>query len=213
MPDQSPHDNLQTQVADQIRALISDLNQHDCSAQALAKAASLVTQAREVLDGPLRLRWYEVDVDVDDKTAKQLSAQNRDHSLIQGQHNPLAPPVTMSTETRPDGSALIVGTACLGLEREGPPRSVHGGMVAAIFDAVLAGVLTTAGATSSVTGKLTVRYRRPTPLNTDLRFEAWVEHQQGRRLTARAQCLVNGEVTAEAEALFISLNMRSMGSA
>jgi len=86
-------------------------------------------------------------------------------------------------------------------------------MVAAIFDAVLAGVLTTAGATSSVTGKLTVRYRRPTPINTDLRFEAWVEHHQGRRLTARAQCVANGEVTAEAEALFISLDMRSLGSA
>lgn len=119
----------------------------------------------------------------------------------------------MTEETQPDGSPLVVGTVCLGSEREGPPRTVHGGMVAAVFDEVLAGVLATAGASGSVTGKLTVRYRKPTPTNTDLRFEAWVEHHQGRRLTARAQCVANGEVTAEAEALFISLDMRSLGSA
>ena len=119
----------------------------------------------------------------------------------------------MSEESQADGSKRIVGTLCLGSEREGPPRTVHGGMVAAVFDDVLSGVLATAGASGSVTGKLTVRYRRPTPINTDLRFEAWVEHHQGRRLTARAQCVANGEVTAEAEALFISLDMRSLGSA
>ena len=201
------------EVADQVRSLIADLNQRDSTDQALVEAAKFVAQAREVLDGPVRLRWYEVDVDADDETAVKLQKEYREHSLFRGDRNPLAPPITMSEESRTDGSTLIVGTLCLGSEREGPPRTVHGGMVAAVFDDVLSGVLATAGASGSVTGKLTVRYRKPTPTNTDLRFEAWVEHHQGRRLTARAQCVANGEVTAEAEALFISLDMRSLGSA
>ena len=69
-----------------------------------------------------------------------------------------------------------------------------------------------AGATGSVTGKLTIRYRRPTPINTDLRFEAWIDHQQGRRLTAHAHCLSNGEVTAEAEALFVRIDMKDFAN-
>ena len=96
--------------------------------------------------------------------------------------------------------------------REGPPRTVHGGMMAAVFDDVLSGVLSGAGATGSVTGKLTIRYRRPTPINTDLRFEAWIDHQQGRRLTAHAHCLSNGEVTAEAEALFVRIDMKDFAN-
>jgi len=40
----------------------------------------------------------------------------------------------------------------------------------------------------------------------DLRFEAWVERHSGRRLIARARCLAGGEVTAEAEALFVTVS-------
>ncbi|MBT4477507.1 MAG: PaaI family thioesterase [Actinobacteria bacterium] len=213
MPDQSKQKSSGAEVADQVRRLVAELNLRDSSEPSLAEAASLIAQARKVLDGPVRLRWYEVDVDADDETAAKLQKEYRQHSLFRGGHNPLAPPISMSEESQADGSKRIVGTLCLGSEREGPPRTVHGGMVAAVFDDVLSGVLATAGASGSVTGKLTVRYRRPTPINTDLRFEAWVEHHQGRRLTARAQCVANGEVTAEAEALFISLDMRSLGSA
>jgi len=53
-----------------------------------------------------------------------------------------------------------------------------------------------------------VRYRKATPVDADLRLEAWVEKQSGRRLIARARCLVAGEVTAEAEALFVSVTHR-----
>ena len=40
----------------------------------------------------------------------------------------------------------------------------------------------------------------------DLRFEAWVERHSGRRLIARALCIAGGEVTAEAEALFVTVS-------
>ena len=73
-------------------------------------------------------------------------------------------------------------------------------------------LLTVAGPV--VTGRLSIRYRHPTPLDVDLRFEARVVRHSGRRLVARARCLaprVDGgqEVTAEAEALFVSIPRRS----
>jgi acyl-coenzyme A thioesterase PaaI-like protein len=55
-------------------------------------------------------------------------------------------------------------------------------------------------------------------LDVDLRFEARVVRQSGRRLVARARCLVpttdgGTEVTAEAEALFVAIPRRAQEGA
>jgi len=65
-----------------------------------------------------------------------------------------------------------------------------------------------------VTARLSIRYRLPTPLDVQLRFEARVVRHSGRRLVARARCLApttdgGTEVTAEAEALFVAIPRRS----
>jgi acyl-CoA thioesterase FadM len=49
---------------------------------------------------------------------------------------------------------------------------------------------------------LTLRYRRPTPLRADLRFEAWVEDVTDDRVTSRGRALHDGVVTVEAEGRF-----------
>jgi acyl-CoA thioesterase FadM len=71
---------------------------------------------------------------------------------------------------------------------------------------VLSGTLGLRDAGPAFTARLKIRYRKPTPIDVDLRFEAWVERHSGRRLIARARCLVDGEVTAEAEALFVTVS-------
>ena len=68
-----------------------------------------------------------------------------------------------------------------GAAYEGPPTCVHGGFVAAAFDEVL-GLAQSLGGNPGMTGTLTVRYRKPTPLHTDLRFEATLDGQEGRKL-------------------------------
>ena len=47
---------------------------------------------------------------------------------------------------------------------EGPPGAAHGGIVAAFLDEILAGTVLRATGRSGVTGELTVRYRRPVPI-------------------------------------------------
>ena len=86
---------------------------------------------------------------------------------------------------------------------EGPPGRIHGGYLAGLFDDVLSGTVSLAGGRPAVTGRLRIRYRQATPIEADLRFEAWVDHAGGRRVLSRARCLVDGTVTAEAEALFV----------
>ncbi len=63
------------------------------------------------------------------------------------------------------GSARSAPTACFDWAYEGPPTCVHGGVIAEVFDEVLGAANIVAGV-RAMTGTLTVRYRKPTPLNT-----------------------------------------------
>ena len=129
-----------------------------------------------------------------------------DNSPIIGVANPLAPPVRMSIIEDPaTGQPVVVGEARYGGAYEGPPGCVHGGYVAAAFDEVL-------GMTQSVTGKpgmtgtLTIRYRKPTPLFADLRFEGRVDRVEGRKIFVVGQSFAGGELTCEADAVFITVD-------
>jgi acyl-CoA thioesterase FadM len=81
--------------------------------------------------------------------------------------------------------------------------------VAAAFDEVLGYVQSLSGA-PGMTGTLTVRYRKPTPLHTQLRFEARYLRTEGRKVFTEAKLLANGELCAEAEGLFISMRAGGM---
>jgi acyl-coenzyme A thioesterase PaaI-like protein len=127
-----------------------------------------------------------------------------DYSPMIGLSNPLAPPITL----RVDGD-VVRGTASFGDAYEGPPGHVHGGYVAAAFDEVLGFAQSMAG-NPGMTGTLTIRYRKPTPLNVELHFEARVERVEGRKIFATGTLRNAGVLTAEAEGLFISVDFSKM---
>ena len=90
----------------------------------------------------------------------------------------------------------------LGALYEGPPGLVHGGVSALILDQML-GEAAAVGGGPGMTGRLTVHYRRPTPLG-QLSTEGWLESTTGRKSIARGVIRdASGEVTVEAEGLFI----------
>lgn len=127
-----------------------------------------------------------------------------DYSPLIGLSNPLAPPIVLEVEGK-----TVHGHVRFGSAYEGPPGHVHGGFVAAAFDEVLGFVQSTTGQ-PGMTGTLTIRYRKPTPLDTDLRFEATVQRVEGRKIFAEGR-LYNGDVlTADAEGLFISVDLVKM---
>ena len=191
-------------LADEVRALMVDLHRVEVSVDALETATEHLKAARHAVDGPLRLRWYEIPSGgMDDETRTRVAGQARDHSLFRGSRNPAAPPLRVTTEVADDGSTLVVGEVRVDRCHEGPPGRIHGGYLAGLFDDVLSGTVSLAGGRPAVTGRLRIRYRQATPIETDLRFEAWVDHAGGRRVLSRARCLVDGTVTAEAEALFV----------
>jgi acyl-coenzyme A thioesterase PaaI-like protein len=129
-----------------------------------------------------------------------------DRAPLTGESNPFAPPMHLHMQ----GDEAI-GHIVFGPMFEGIPGCVHGGLVAAAFDQVF-GYLQVKRGVRSLTGSLTVRYRKPTPLQTELRFEAHVERVEGRRSYVISRLMAGEEVTAEAEAIFIALDAERMQS-
>ncbi len=87
---------------------------------------------------------------------------------------------------------------------QGPPGCLHGAVIAASFDQVLI-VANLMRGVAGPTVKLQLQYRRPTPLFTDLRFEAWVERVEERYVHSSGRLLVGDAVTVEASGLFALL--------
>ena len=121
-----------------------------------------------------------------------------------GAGNPIAPP--MRIEIGEDGAE---GWCTLGHAYEGPPMYGHGGVSAMLIDQLLGHAVAASGH-PGVTTDLSVRYRRPVPLDVPLRIWGRVTGTEGRRVSA-----VGGITTAaepdvplvEAEARFARLRL------
>jgi hypothetical protein len=110
-----------------------------------------------------------------------------------------------------NGLRELRGRARYDYQYEGPPTCVHGGVIAQLFDELL-GSINILNDEGGFTGTLTIRYRRPTPLLTDLDLEARQTRREGRKLFAWGCIRHNGEVTAEAEGIFIKVIPEQMAS-
>jgi acyl-coenzyme A thioesterase PaaI-like protein len=121
-----------------------------------------------------------------------------ERSPISGESNPVAAPLRLWF----DGE-VTRGQATYGAAYEGPPGTLHGGVVAGAFDELL-GVAQAASGCAGFTGTLTVRMRRPTPLSRPIDYEGGVDRVDGRKIHAWGRSTCDGELLAEAEGIFIS---------
>ena len=90
---------------------------------------------------------------------------------------------------------------------EGPPKGAHGGIVAAYLDEVLAGAALGHTGHAYVTGELSVRYIRLTPLNRPLLGRGCVFKQSAKYLDLEAtlEDLETGELFARATGRFFPM--------
>jgi acyl-coenzyme A thioesterase PaaI-like protein len=115
-----------------------------------------------------------------------------------GSFNPLSPELDMKVE----GNRLV--TQCTFSNcYESAPDTVQGGMVAAVYDQLLAYATMVAGVTGP-TLWLRVAYLKPTPINEPLRFECEVQPSDGKKYTATGCCYRGDEKISEAEALMLA---------
>jgi len=99
----------------------------------------------------------------------------------------------------------------------GFPNTMYGGMVASLIDChsiwtamafawraedkVLEGL----PGIACVTGKLTVNYLKPTPLDQPVHLKAWVEGEIGRKIRVLCELGPAGEITATGDLLAVQI--------
>ena len=120
-----------------------------------------------------------------------------DYSILSGKASAIAFPMEMDIV-----GDRVKGSAYVPLPYQGPPQRVHGGIVAAMFDVLLARTQMIGGV-MGYTAYLNITYKAATPLETDLELEAWVEKVEGRKMFNAGKIMANGEVCATAEGLWI----------
>jgi len=119
-------------------------------------------------------------------------------NAVVGMRNPIAVPLEM--ERSDEGRAWA--SFHLNALYEGPPDTVHGGVAALVLDQVL-GEAAAAGGSPGMTGTLTLRYERNTPLG-DVSAEAWVDRVEGVKTIVKGELRdAEGRTTVRAEGIFI----------
>ncbi len=98
----------------------------------------------------------------------------------------------------------IVAAVQFGERVAGATDAVHGGDIAAAFDAVM-GMIFTAMQPAVRTGRLDVRFLAPTPPGESGQIEARMDSASGRRFTVSAELVAGGRTCATAEAEFVQL--------
>jgi acyl-coenzyme A thioesterase PaaI-like protein len=126
------------------------------------------------------------------------------YSPVSGKRNAIAPPLKLWKV----GDNEVRGEALFSSTYAGPPNAVHGGIIAAVFDEVLAMANVISG-NAGFTGTLTIKYHDKTPLNTPIELWGANVRQDGRKQHSRGEMRVNGKVTATAEGLFVSAARRT----
>jgi acyl-coenzyme A thioesterase PaaI-like protein len=184
-------------LADAMRLVIERLAPSDAPEAELRRAADALERYAEALEAHPRLRY--VHGFAESANAGDVAAFF-DQSPLIGLANPLAPPMKIAKT----GERTAEGRVTFGSAYEGPPGHVHGGFVAAAFDEVLGFVQSLSGR-PGMTGTLVVRYRRPTPLHTPLRFTAEYLRSEGRKLYTEARVHAGNVLCAEAEGIFVSI--------
>jgi acyl-coenzyme A thioesterase PaaI-like protein len=185
-------------LTEAVRHLIdAALTAEDATQEQLDEAARATEQLATELHGVAELGTRPEGVRNREETSHD---DYLPRSPLVGQVSPMAPPVEYEYR---DGR--LIGTGTFHAAYEGPPGYVHGGWIALAFDEIL-GMANIASGHPGMTGRLTVKYRRPTPLHTELRLEGWTEQVDGRRLVTRGTLEAEGVVTAEAEGLFVVID-------
>jgi len=144
------------------------------------------------------------------------------YSPIIGPLNPVAPLILFELVKDPIGARCdastgaesspasrgneMVATHVFDAPYNGPPGSVHGGVIALVFDELL-GCLGALSEVGGFTGTLTIVYRSLTPIGKPIRMRAWIDRVEGVKTfirgTMHCDTPAPDTLCAEATGIFI----------
>ena len=109
-----------------------------------------------------------------------------------------------------EASNRITGTVKFSQAFEGPPGHMHGGWVAGVLDHLM-GMTHVRTGHPGMTGGLSVRYLKPTPLNQVIEVSAQATELNDKRTEVKAEMRFGETTTAKAEAIFVRVDREKFG--
>jgi hypothetical protein len=110
-----------------------------------------------------------------------------DQCLVTG----FAHPAGLAATVRRDGDALELLTR-VPIVYEGMPGHAHGGILAAVFEDLVGLMMGRLHRIPAPTVRIDVSFRRPVPLDTEVRFRAEPSGGEGRKRTGRGLGVAGG---------------------
>lgn len=108
------------------------------------------------------------------------------------------------------GDEMIVADVRFGRYYLGGGEAVHGGVIPLVFDELLGTLVNFGTRPPSRTVRISVNFRALTPLDRQLRVIGRIERVEGRKTYLSAQLIDGTTVCADAEALFVALDLRRL---
>ena len=119
-----------------------------------------------------------------------------------GEKNPIGLHLTFNF----DGERIFT-KKILPKEFQGYEGAAHGGIISTLLDETMCKFIFYKYHEKSLTGRLEIRYKFPTPVEKELKITAWQENQRKNIISMRANVETpDGTVTAEAAAKFAVVN-------
>jgi acyl-coenzyme A thioesterase PaaI-like protein len=177
-----------------LRRLLDAVVQTGAGPADLTAAAAAVNDLTARLAGPVIRRDF----------ATEASSYRSHMSLVGGLSHPIAPELNLVTDENGGTGEVVVGRLF-----QGGPGLVHGGVVALLIDHAM-GCVAAQPDRPAMTVQLTLRYRRPTPLEVPLTVRVRLDRVDGRQLYLSATISARGEVTVEAEGIFLTLTSENL---
>ena len=188
-------------AAQRVRELISEITTAGADDGDFAAIAAALEPLRDRLASSPRIALSADGLHTKEHAAVRSGREPAyDRDPLIGLSNPLAPPLA-----RCGGSDSNEWEVTFGDAYGGHPGLVHGGYVVAVLDHVL-GVAASSSGVAVMTGTLTTRFRRPTPLNVRLTCAGGVDRVEGRKVFCSATLDAAGSVVAEAHGVYLHVD-------
>lgn len=216
--DHEPPEDLVERVAaaTALRRLAHSLVVHEVDDAMLVEVAAQAARITAAVEsGPRRIRREEMLAR--SRLGDALADDPPGWIVPEGAEVDLFPDSPVSGSANPLGMGLrirrvgdeAVGTVELGPGWEGAPGRGHGGVVAALVDETIGGLLPII-ATLAFTGELTIRYRGPCPLGAPLEFRARLKERLGRKLYIECEGRGPDGLFVESTGVFIAVDLAQL---
>lgn len=198
-PEPTPVSAQRRALARELAAISEQLIRLDADEAALAGYVAQARALREQLEthGHYSMRDVLGRL-ITGQGSRQDVLDMAEFEILTGPANPMSPPMTLWI----DGET-VRGRACFGRAFMGPPGKVHGGVLALALDMLMAKTQDFVE-NLGMTGTLNIRYLAPTPLNTEVEFEARLVKLERRKLITDARVFAGGVQTVAADGIWVS---------